>query len=81
MLPEADVVRLVEEQGLPARRLGSEWRFFKPAVQRWLSNVPPEGSGKGIWAAAGTWKDDPYSEELLKEIHRGRGRPRTEAEG
>jgi excisionase family DNA binding protein len=32
-LPEADVIHLVHTQGLPARFTGSEWRFFKPAIQ------------------------------------------------
>src|SRR5256885_2078713 len=36
-LPEPDVLRLVEEQDLPARQLGKEWRFLKAAIQAWLS--------------------------------------------
>ena len=35
-LPEADVLRLVDEQALPTRRLGNEWRFLKAAIQHWL---------------------------------------------
>jgi excisionase family DNA binding protein len=77
-LPETDVLRLVDEQGLPARRLGNQWRFLKLAVQRWLSTPPPKASHEGIWAAAGSLKDDPYLDEMLKEIYRRRGRPMTE---
>lgn len=72
-LHEEDVVRLVNEQGLPSRRLGNEWRFLKAAIDRWLSN--PTQTGQGIWAAAGVLKDDPYLEQMLAEIERMRGRP------
>jgi excisionase family DNA binding protein len=77
-LSETDVRRLVEEQGLPARQLGEEWRFLKSAIQSWLSTPRTKESRKDIWAAAGSWKDDPYLEEMLKEIYRKRGRPMTE---
>jgi excisionase family DNA binding protein len=77
-LPETDVLRLVDEQALPARHLGNEWRFFKAAVQQWLSSPPPKASKEGIWAAAGSLKDDPYLDEMLKEIDRMRGRPTPE---
>ena len=33
-LPEQDVVRMIHEQDLPARQVGTEWRFFKGAIQR-----------------------------------------------
>ena len=36
-LPEDEVLRLIEEQSLPARRAGKEWRFLKAAIQEWLS--------------------------------------------
>src|SRR5436309_15775582 len=75
---EADVLRLVDEQGLPARRLASEWRFLKGAIQDWLRTGPPPKSNKEAWMAlAGVWEDDPYVEEELKEIYRRRGRPTT----
>jgi len=75
---EADVLRLVDDQGLPARRLANEWRFLKSAIQKWLSTPFAKKSPEGIWAAAGSWKDDPYLDEMLQEIHRRRGRPETE---
>ncbi len=79
-LSEEDVLRLVDQQGLPARRLTSEWRFLKAAIQRWLSTPPPRGN-KEVWMAlAGAWKDDPHVEEELKEIYRQRGRPMAEDE-
>lgn len=76
-LSATDVVRLVDEQGLPARQLGSEWRFLKAAIQVWLSAPLPKGQEQGIWAAAGTLQDDPYLEDMLKEIEEMRGRPAT----
>lgn len=77
-MPEADVRRWVQEQGLPARQLGEEWRFLKSAIQTWLSTPCTQGSKKDIWSVAGSLKDDPYLEEMLKEIDRMRGRPSTE---
>jgi excisionase family DNA binding protein len=80
-LSEPDVLRLVREQGLPARQLGSEWRFLKTAIQDWLGAAPAARSNKEAWMAlAGVWKDDPFREDMLKEIYRQRGRPMTEAE-
>ena len=76
-----DILRLVEEQALPARRLGNEWRFLKAAIQDWLWLSPPPKSNKQAWMElAGVWKDDPYVEEELTEIYRRRGRPTIEDE-
>jgi excisionase family DNA binding protein len=80
-LPEADVLRLVTEQALPARRLGNEWRFLKEAIRQWLSTPPSKGSKEGIWSIVGSWKDDPYLDEMLKEIYRKRGRKEYPASG
>src|SRR4051812_44231358 len=77
-LPESDVLRLVREQALPARRLANEWRFLKKAIEQWLSAPPLPGSKEAILAVAGVWKDDPYVEEELKEILNNRGRPMAE---
>jgi len=46
-----------------------------PAVVE-SAGIPPKA--EGLWAAAGSWKDDPYRDDLLKEIYRQRGRPMTE---
>lgn len=73
-LAEADVLRLVHEQALPARRLANEWRFLKAAIQHWLSTPPPRYSKEAQRAVAGAWKDDPYVEAELKEILKQRGR-------
>jgi excisionase family DNA binding protein len=78
-LPEADVVRLFQEQGLPARRLGNEWRFLLDAIRVWLSAGTAPKSNKEAWMGlVGVWKDDPYFDEMLKEIDKSRGRPLPE---
>jgi excisionase family DNA binding protein len=76
-LPAVEVLRLIREQDLPARRIGTDWRFFKKAIEEWLSQPPSKANKEGIWAFAGAWKDDPHAEEMLKEIYRRRGRPMT----
>jgi excisionase family DNA binding protein len=79
-LSEADVLRLVEEQALPARRLGNEWRFLKTAIQDWLRTGPAPKSNKEAWMElAGACKDDPDLEGIVEEAYRKRGRPITEA--
>ena len=49
-------------------------------VQSWLSVPSPRGRDQGIWAAAGVLKDDPYLDDMLKEIERMRGRPAAEGD-
>ena len=72
---EPDVIRLVETQGLPGRQVGETWRFFKPALQHWLGSSSRK---KGLLSHAGAAKDDPYLDEMLKDIYARRGRPETE---
>src|SRR5437588_12803571 len=66
-LPEADVLRLVDEQGLPGRRLANEWRFLKAAIEQWLSTPAPRYSNEAQLAVVGSWKEHPYVEEELNE--------------
>ena len=74
-LSETEVLRLVDEQALPVRRIGNEHRFLKAAIQRWLSRGTPQKPGKAAQlAVAGSWKDDPLVEIELKEAMRRRGR-------
>jgi excisionase family DNA binding protein len=78
-LAESDVLRLVQEQGLPGRQLGKEWRFLKAAIQDWLRLGHASKSNKEAWMGlAGVWQDDPLVEDELKETYRRRGRPMTE---
>jgi excisionase family DNA binding protein len=75
-LPEQDVVRKVREQGLPARQVGLEWRFFKAAIQHWLStgSPKPSSSKENLLAWAGAFKDDPDLDAIVDEALRQRGR-------
>src|SRR5262245_45476608 len=77
-LGEAAVLRLVEEQALPARRLGDEWRLLKSAIQEWLKTPAPSAKKEGIWAWAGAFKDDPHWQEIVEGAYRRRGRPLME---
>jgi excisionase family DNA binding protein len=75
-----EIVRLVNEQNLPGRFVGKEWRFLKSALQGWLSVPMPKPSKEAVLSAIGTMKDDPDMDEMLKEIYKQRGRPMTEEE-
>ena len=78
-LSEADVLRLVDEQALPARRLGDDWRFLKAAIRQWLATGPAPKSNNEAWMElAGACKDDPDLEGIVEEAYRRRGRPITE---
>lgn len=74
---EQDVLRLVQEQGFPGRKVGDDWRFLQAAVKGWLGT--PAGAGANFWQAHfGSSEEDPYRDEMLKEIYRRRGRPETD---
>jgi excisionase family DNA binding protein len=78
-VPEPEVLRLVREQGLPARQAGVEWRFLLAAIRHWLSTGRPQGSNKEAWVKlAGVWRDDPCFEDFLREINKGRDLPSLE---
>src|SRR6266516_2141781 len=68
------VVHMIEAGGLPGRQFGTEWRFFKGALQEWLS-CPPK---RGILWHVGKIKDDPYADEMLRDIYARRRRPEAE---
>ena len=77
-LPEAEVARLVHTEGLPGRRWdrngdSSRRRCKIGCVRRFR----PHRARKRC-LRAGSWKDDPDLEEMLKEIYKQRGRPMTE---
>lgn len=74
-VPEAELGRIAGSQGLPGRRIGSEWRFSRAALQDWLRRPSMKES---LLQLAGSWKDDPDVDEMLAEIYRQRGRPMTE---
>lgn len=72
-LPEDEVVRMVREQGLHARQVGSEWRFLTSAIDDWLRTGPQPLSNNAAWAALeGVWEDDPTVDQLREEMARHR---------
>jgi excisionase family DNA binding protein len=76
---EADVVKTIREENLPARRLGEDWRLLKSAIQDWLRSPPTPPGKKDFWKTQlGAFKDDPGLEEMVREIYERRGRPMTE---
>jgi excisionase family DNA binding protein len=79
-IDEQDVLRMVKEQALPGRQVGQEWRFLKAAIRDWLrAGTPRQPSKKDAQlAVVGSWKGDPYTEELLEGVYRKRGRAMTE---
>jgi len=72
---EADLIRMVESGEAPGRRIGSQWRFYKPALQQWLGAVTGK---KGLLRQLGALGDDPDLEAMLSQIYQRRGRPETE---
>jgi excisionase family DNA binding protein len=70
-----DVLAMMGAEGLPGRKFGAEWRFYRAALQEWLSQPPKK---RGILYHAGRIKDDPYAEEMLRDIYARRKRPETE---
>src|SRR5207247_4411962 len=75
-LPEEEVLRMVREQNLHARQVGSEWRFLKAAIQDWLRAGTPSLQGnKEAWMSlAGKYRDDPDLLRICEEAYRQRGR-------
>lgn len=75
---QEEILRLAGRGDFPGRRVGSEWRFLKSALQDWLRTPPAKPSKEALLAAIGSWKDDPDLDAMLKQIYQQRGRPMTE---
>lgn len=76
---ENQLADLAARQDIPGRQIGGEWRFLKTALATWLAT--PVRKGKGFWETQfGALKDDPYLDEILRDIYRERGRSMTEDE-
>jgi excisionase family DNA binding protein len=72
---ETDLLRMAERGEAPGRRIGAQWRFYKPALQQWLGATTGK---KGLLSQLGAVKDDPDLEAMLSQIYRRRGRSETE---
>ena len=78
-LPEPEVLRLVREQGLPARQVGPDWRFPLGRHPPLAEAGKPQESNKEAWKKlVGVWRDDPLFEDYLREINKGRRLPSLE---
>jgi excisionase family DNA binding protein len=75
---EDDVLHAVSAEGLPGRQFGAQWRFLKTSLEEWLNRPVKKYNKEALLALSGAWKDDPYIDEMLKEIYKKRGRPMTE---
>ena len=80
-LSEEAVLRAVQDQGLPARHSGAEWRFLKDAIDDWLRTGPAGPASaqdaleanKQLWLSlAGKFKDDDLV-RIFEEAYRQRG--------
>jgi hypothetical protein len=76
---ESDLVRSAQEQGLPGRLIGEEWRFLKSALQEWLgAPTTTKPSKQAVLSRIGKWKGDSYLGQELEETYQRRGRPMIE---
>ena len=75
-VPEKQLRDIVDRGEFPGRKIGTEWRFFKPALQAWLGTAPRKKNG--ILAHIGAVKDDPYVEEMLQGIYKRRQLPEAQ---
>jgi excisionase family DNA binding protein len=60
------VLHMIEAEGLPARRFGADWRFYKAALQAWLGAAQPR---RGILNHIGLIEGDPFAHEMLREAY------------
>ena len=76
-VPEAEVVELVQSQGLPGRCIAGEWRFLRDAVSLWLATPATawEARKAAILELAGKYKEDGDLERIVEDAYRQRGRP------
>lgn len=76
---ETTVLQAIDEQNLPTRRVGQDWRILKSAIQQWLLAPQTRRTRKAVLQSlASVWKGDPSVEPMLAEIYRQRGRPMVE---
>jgi excisionase family DNA binding protein len=67
---ETDLVQLAESYDIPGRKIGSEWRFLKLALESWLGGPT---SKERLLSHAGEARNDPFADEMQKSISRRRG--------
>lgn len=74
---EAEVLEAVGNHSLPGRKMGSEWRFLKTALQDWLRTA----DRGDVWLRQiGALQGDPYLDQILQGIEEERARAAAESE-
>ena len=74
LLP-GQVLDLASRGAIPGRRIGTDWRFLRAALDEWLAEPDPRAV---FLSQAGALADDPTLEELRRSIYERRGRPEVE---
>jgi excisionase family DNA binding protein len=63
-VPEAELAQLATDGGVPARKIGGEWRFLRKGLEDWL-RYPGHPHREG-WMVHPRWlMESPFAEELL----------------
>lgn len=66
---------------VPGRRIGSKWRFGRPALRFWLAKAtPPEITGDPWLRFAGIFQESSTFQEVEASIAAERERQRSEAQ-
>lgn len=62
---DEDILQAVRDQGMPGRQVGSQWRFCRRAIQRWLRRAESatQKRKEAQLALIGKYREDP---DLLK---------------
>lgn len=77
-LREPMLAILAEQKRVPARKVGKQWRFSRIRLERWMCSEREPSIA--LLQLAGTWKNDPDIESILKDIDQTRGHPEREEE-
>ena len=68
---EDDILDLAMQGDLPGRKIRDEWRFHRSALAEWLCQPSPR---QRLLRHAGVAHDDPYLDELLRQVYAERRR-------
>jgi hypothetical protein len=60
---------------IPGRKIESDWRFLKVAIDEWLRS---KSSSSILLSQAGIFEDDDSLAQLRKSIYTARNRPETD---
>jgi hypothetical protein len=78
-LSEDEVVRQMQQQGLPGRQVEDGWRFLKSALRHWLCAPRRAAGNQNFWETQlGAFKDDSNLQQMVDEIYQERGRSVTD---